>query len=282
VAIKPGDCRSKSSELIMSKSALLIALTLLAACSHVPNPFPVKIDSTVQEDGPPAEQRDVSKIPDATPKPVKRTRAGNKSPYTVFGKTYELLSQSKGYRERGGASWYGTKFHGRNTANGERYDMWAMTAAHKTLPIPSYVRVTNLNNGLSVVVRVNDRGPFHGGRIIDLSYAAASKLGFANQGTAPVEVVDVTPTKEPAPQVSQSIAPPSTTILQVAAFKEQQKAIELQNKLQRQLGSSIAVNVAQAGDWYRVRVGPLNKQQLAMAYKVLAEQGISSPVPVLK
>jgi len=111
----------------------------------------------------------------------------------VDGLKYYVLKTGLGYRERGMASWYGTKFHGHKTSNGETYDMFAMTAAHKTLPIPCYVRVTNVANGRQVVVRVNDRGPFHSGRIIDLSYAAATKLGIVKNGSAAVEVETVTP-----------------------------------------------------------------------------------------
>jgi len=144
-------------------------------------------------DGPPPRDVDVSNLPDAVPKVELIRKAGNKSPYTVFGKTYQVLSSNKDYRERGVASWYGNKFHGQKTSNGETYDMYAMTAAHKSLSIPSYVKVTNLDNGRTVIVRVNDRGPFHGGRIIDLSYAAAKKLGYSAKGVANVEVVAIDP-----------------------------------------------------------------------------------------
>lgn len=131
---------------------------------------------------------DVMAVPDAVPRYEERTRAGNSVKYEVLGKQYKVLTASKGYQETGMASWYGAKFHGRKTSNGEVYDMYAMTAAHKTLPIPSYVRVTNLKNQRSVVVRINDRGPFHENRIIDLSYTAAVKLGIQKMGTGFVEV----------------------------------------------------------------------------------------------
>lgn len=144
-------------------------------------------------DGPPPEDIDVSLLTDAVPKVEPVTAAGNKSPYVINGQKYHLLPQAQGYVKKGLASWYGNKFHGRKTANGEVYNMYGMTAAHKTLPIPCYVRVTNLNNQRSVIVRVNDRGPFLGGRIIDLSYAAAKKLGYANHGTALVEVSVIDP-----------------------------------------------------------------------------------------
>lgn len=188
---------SKSLSGFSYRSHVLLGVmtVFIAACSTVDVP-PVEIESTPTQDGAPVLEKDVDQIPDAVPQPVTRTRAGNKSPYTVFGKTYTLLPDSKGYQEQGYASWYGTKFHGRYTANGEIYDMWGMTAAHKTLPIPSYVRVVNLHNDRSIIVRINDRGPFHSDRIIDLSYAAAKKLGFAEKGVAFVEVTDITPARD--------------------------------------------------------------------------------------
>ncbi len=292
--------------------ALMSGLLLLSACSTTEEELvPTVIHSTHQTDAAPTEQRDVSKIPDATPSYVKRTRAGNKSPYTVFGKTYILLGDSAGYRERGGASWYGTKFHGRRTANGEVYDMWAMTAAHKTLPIPSYVRVTNLKNGKSVVVLVNDRGPFHGKRIIDLSYAAAIKLGFAEQGVTDVEVVDVTPvkdqsavslsspvevypssvpavvpveTKKTAPTIAGKTSNPAShtqtpsQYLQVAAFRDEAKAKALRAKLSNVLNVSVKVEPNADGSWHRVRVGPIvNTLSMAETRQLLSEQGIAKP-----
>ncbi|MGH1485134.1 MAG: septal ring lytic transglycosylase RlpA family protein [Cellvibrionaceae bacterium] len=184
----------------VNRSFSLVFILCLSACSTI---------TREPQDGGPARPIDVSHIKDATPSLVTRTRAGNAKTYTVLGKTYTILSDSHGYKERGLASWYGTKFHGRRTANGEVYDMFAMTAAHKTLPIPSYVRVTHVGNGKSVVVKINDRGPFHGKRIIDLSYAAARKLGIDATGTGLVDVVDVTPLPgqiQPAPQVTSPSA----------------------------------------------------------------------------
>lgn len=136
---------------------------------------------------------DKRKIQDATPRVEPKSRGGNPESYSVFGKRYKVMKSAKGFRERGDASWYGTKFHGRLTSNGERYDMYKMTAAHKNLPLPTYVQVTNLDNGKKVVVRVNDRGPFHKGRVIDLSYAAATKLGILEKGTGRVEVEAIDP-----------------------------------------------------------------------------------------
>jgi len=132
-------------------------------------------------------------LPDAVPQAEFKSRSGNPESYVIEGTTYRVLRTSDGYREEGIASWYGGYFHGRRTSSGDTYDMYQMTAAHKSLPLPTYVRVTHLGNGRSVVLRVNDRGPFVEDRIIDLSFAAASKLGMATIGTARVEVVALDP-----------------------------------------------------------------------------------------
>ena len=136
---------------------------------------------------------ELSSTPDPAPQAEPPSRTGNPPSYEVFGKRYYVMNTSSGYRERGLASWYGKDFHGKKTSSGTPYDMYAISAAHKSLPIPAYVRVTHLENGRSIVVRVDDRGPFVDGRIIDLSYAAAAKLGIVEQGTAPVEVVALPP-----------------------------------------------------------------------------------------
>ncbi len=146
-----------------------------------------------KDDGPPANPpRYLAQMPDATPRWEPLHRFANR-PYEVSGKKYTPFTELRAYRKRGVASWYGKRFHGKRTSSGERYDMYLMTAAHPVLAIPSYARVTNLENGRSVVVRVNDRGPFHDGRLIDLSYAAASKLGFVEAGSARVEVESIIP-----------------------------------------------------------------------------------------
>ncbi len=144
-------------------------------------------------DSVPDEIPDVDSIPEPEVTDEPRSAVGNRRTYSVLGKKYEVMDDARGYVETGIASFYGKKFHGRRTSNLEVYDMYAFTAAHKTLPLPSFARVTNLDNGKSVIVRVNDRGPFHAGRIIDLSYAAATKLGYVNRGTARVEVRALTP-----------------------------------------------------------------------------------------
>ena len=142
-------------------------------------------------DAGPAGEVDISGVAEPVPRDEPRSRYGNRSPYTVLGKNYYVRESAKGYSERGVASWYGAKFNGRSTSSGEIYDMCAFTAAHKTLPLPSFVRVTNLDNGRSLIVRVNDRGPFHAGRIVDLSYTAALKLDLL-RGVAPVELERIT------------------------------------------------------------------------------------------
>jgi rare lipoprotein A len=184
----------------LSPFFLLVVLLLQACTSYSPKP-PKKIEpskggiSSVDvppdwdiRDGTPTRLLNPNNIADAVPQRDVIRGAGNKSPYTVLGETYQIMPTGRGFRQRGMGSWYGTKFHGRKTSNGEDYDVYSMTAAHKTLPIPCYVRVTNLENGRKAVVRVNDRGPFLHNRIIDLSYAAATKLGYANKGTALLEI----------------------------------------------------------------------------------------------
>jgi len=166
--------------------ALLLAafmVTALAACTLGPR-------RGGHEDGPGAGNLD--RIADARPRSEPLNRGAN-TPYTALGRKYVPYQSLTPYRQRGIATWYGRKFHGKPTSSGERYDMYAMTAAHTILPIPSYARVTNLSNGRSIVVRVNDRGPFHPERIIDLSYAAAYKLGFVNAGSVRVEVEAILP-----------------------------------------------------------------------------------------
>jgi len=146
-----------------------------------------------KDDGPgSASSKDLSKIPDATPR-AEPLRPHNNQPYRALGKTYTPNTRVEPFRQRGVASWYGRRFHGQPTASGEKYNMYAMTAAHPTLPIPSYARVTSLENGRSVVVRINDRGPFLHGRVMDLSYVAAWKLGYINKGSAKVEIEQILP-----------------------------------------------------------------------------------------
>ena len=194
-------------------------------------------------------------------------KQGNPSSYVVFGKRYYVLDSSEGFVQRGIASWYGTKFHGRPTSSGEIYNMHAMTAAHKPLPIPVYVHVRNLDNGRSTVVRVNDRGPFIPGRIIDLSYAAAKKLGVDGPGTANVEISVLREGEHTPTSVVRTI-PLETEIdieqelplfIQMGSFSSQMNAYNLVQTLIAANESSASISQLQTEDglFYRVRVGPL-------------------------
>jgi rare lipoprotein A len=174
-----------------------VAIGMAACSSAPPRPQSPSPAATPEPETPPPAQS----VPDVVPRSESRSRSGNPPFYDVLGKRYFVLSSNVGYLERGVASWYGPGFHKVRTSTGEIYDMYGMSAAHKTLPLPAYVRVTNLQNGRSIVVRVNDRGPFVGNRIIDLSYTAASKLDMLRNGTAMVEVrsLDAAPALAPAP-----------------------------------------------------------------------------------
>jgi rare lipoprotein A len=251
----------------------------------------------------PDKEIDMSHVPDAVPRYETRTIAGNKNPYTVLGQTYMLMDDERAYTQRGIASWYGFKFNGERTSNGELYDMFAMTGAHKTLPIPSYVRVTNLDNRKSVVVRINDRGPFHEGRIIDLSYAAAQRLGITQVGTGNVEVEIVVPEGDPRPplktrkaglaskeagilpktEVNTTATTPSQsqlpegTYLQIAAFGQEASAKKFAANVSGSLSSPIIISVTAAPNkLYRVRVGPfMDAQSMQVAREQLQKIDIS-------
>ncbi len=246
----------------------LISTLLLSACG-----------SLGIQDGAPDRHVDASGIADAVPKIEPYSKYGNPRSYQVAGKTYYVLDDHRGYQQRGQASWYGTKFHGRRTSSGEPYDMYAMTAAHKTLPIPSYVEVTNLENGRKVILRVNDRGPFIDGRIIDLSYVAAKKLGVYNSGTAHVNVraIDLRKPATTRPATNQSVATgkPASDLfyLQVGAFGERANAELMLSRLVRLTGENVLINSQQ--QVYRVRIGPLSSEQAARQLAVqLSPHGI--------
>jgi len=169
-----------------------------------------------QVDQAPPQPRDISGIQDAVARAEPLSRYGNPSSYVVYGKRYYTMPSSRGHKERGIASWYGTKFHGRRTSSGEVYDIYKMTAAHKSLPLPTYVRVTNLRNGRSIVVKVNDRGPFHNNRIIDLSYVAAAKLGILEYGTGLVEI-EAIDTSAPTAATAAASVPPDPAVTAIVA-----------------------------------------------------------------
>jgi rare lipoprotein A len=227
---------------------LVLALLLSACISHPPQrPTPS-----------PPPPPDVLSIPEPVPKTEPRSTLGNPTFYEVLGKRYFVLPSSEGYIERGVASWYGPGFHKERTATGDAYDMYAMTAAHKTLPLPCYARVTNLRNGHSVVVRINDRGPFKDGRIIDLSFTAASKLDMIREGTALVEVqvVGSDGGPAPAPQSSAKVAP---LYVQAGAFSDEANATRLATRLKSAGLTSAFVRKDMSGtrEIHRVRIGPI-------------------------
>lgn len=225
-------------------------------------------------------------IEDAVPQDEPFSRYGNPDSYEVFGQNYQVLASNTGFSEKGLASWYGTKFHGQRTSSGEPYNMYAMTAAHKSLRIPTYVEVTNLSNNRKAIVKVNDRGPFHEGRIIDLSYAAATKLGVAATGTAPVMIRVVDAEKpEVAPVESVlaadvAIANPVEKVpgepaeeeltgnqfyVQVAAFSSEENALQMLSDLTDKNFRSVRIHVenAQGKMLYRVRIGPVPTTSIA-------------------
>jgi len=242
----------------------------------------------MRHDKAPDRPVDVSHVKDAVPRVEPKSRGGNKSPYTVLGKRYFVMSSALGYVDTGTASWYGKKFHGHKTSNGEIYDMYGMTAAHKSLPIPTYLRVTNLANNRQVIVRVNDRGPFHGNRLIDLSYAAASKLDMLRQGTARVriEAIDPRAWQRTRNVVAVAELPPEQNVagryLQVGAFSNRTSALQVESNL-RNAFSQLAVITRNASlpdgkTIYRVQLGPLqNTSSLTDLKNRLERLGYSNP-----
>ncbi len=244
---------------LIGRLASLACLSLLAACASRP-----VHDSTTTARGGPS-----TNLPgDAVPREEPRSRYGNGPYYRVNGDTYKVLDSSYGYSERGVASWYGRKFHGRMTSSQEPYDMYAMTAAHKTLPLPTYVRVRNLKNDRSIVVRVNDRGPFVDNRLIDLSYSAALRLDMIKDGTSLVEVTAISFDEPPPRAVMQKSDPPPTStapepehriFVQVGAFGEINNA-RRRYRLLREGGIGPAFvheDKSTSPTLYRVRIGPI-------------------------
>ena len=243
---------------------IVLAAFLLAGCAGD------KKDEA--RDGPSSRNITADDVHDAVPRNEPLARYGNHSPYTVLGKTYTVLPSAKGYRERGIASWYGSKFHGRRTSSGELYDMHLATAAHKSLPLPTYAEVTNLDNGRKMIVKINDRGPFHDGRIIDLSYAAAIKLGVDKTGTARVDVraIDVTTSKRSSVKVADG------TFLQVGAFSKRKTADDLAGKM---LAAQLKpVSVQKSRGLYKVWIGPYASQaEIEASMRRVVELGYERP-----
>ncbi|ASP40736.1 septal ring lytic transglycosylase RlpA [Bacterioplanes sanyensis] len=226
-----------------------------------------------QHDFTPPPKEGWQQLTEPTPKTEPRSVLGNPDSYEVLGQRYQVMREAHPYSEEGIASWYGMKFHGHQTSNGETYDVYAFTAAHKTLPLPSYVRVTRLDTGANVVVRVNDRGPFHQGRIIDLSYVAAKRLDMHKQGTAPVRI-----------EVLKPPEPHSVRWLQVAALSDAQAAARLQQRLQTTLQQRWPVTIAEhkpseQRPIHRVRIGPVKEgQDLEQLQELLRRENISAIV----
>lgn len=266
---------------------LLLLTALLYGCSSTPGGGGYYMD-----DGPHANPEvDLERVPDAIPKVEPLSERGN-VPYKVFNKTYFPLRDASGYRERGIASWYGKKFHGNRTSSGETYDMYAMTAAHKTLPIPSYARVRNLRNGESLIVRVNDRGPFLHNRLIDLSYAAAARLDIVKTGTGIVEVsaIAVDDNRKAYMPKKERVTPPSIDgqgpqiYLQVGAFSRRDNAAKLYERLRHvtpgpELLESDGANQEKV---YKVRIGPIKTiEDVEQLTQRIADLGIVDAIFVI-
>ena len=248
---------------------------LLSACGTGP-----------ERDSAPAEGIDLSSIPDAVPRAEPRSRYGNPRSYVIDGKRYFTLSCARGFTERGVASWYGTKFHGRRTSSGETYDMYGMTAAHRTLPLPTYVRVRNLSTGREIVVRVNDRGQFHDDRILDLSYAAATKLGIARRGTGLVEVRALDPgSTAAASATSPCRIEPATIFIQAGAFRTPANASRMRAGLAvaTRLPVRVRRTVYNGRAMYRVWLGPVSSVEEAdRVVSTLGVLGIEEPQVVVE
>lgn len=245
--------------------ALALGLSaLLTACSvasrrEAPPPPPPPVMQPVPPPTVGEKPRDINAVPDAVPKWEPRSKRGNPPFYTVLGKRYAVLDKAEGFSERGVASWYGPTFHGVSTSIGEQYDMYGMSAAHKTLPLPAYARVTNLRNGKSVVVRINDRGPFVANRIIDLSYTAAAKLDMLKEGTTLVEMKVVTPAdNDKLARTDES--PPPTLYIQAGAFAEERNAKQLVERMKAGGIPNAFVQDPPDGKprMFRVRAGPVS------------------------
>lgn len=293
----------------MRRALVILSLaTLLVGCAGSGGPRSTPVEPADSASAPsqsgeryalsgdayPEDPPDVAQVPDAVPQREPRSRGGNTSPYEVWGKRYEVMADASGYRREGRASWYGEKFHGYATSNGEIYDMYKMSAAHRSLPLPSFVRVTSLDNGRSTIVRVNDRGPFHSEREIDLSYAAAARLGILEQGTGRVRVEAIDVERwlakrggDPQPETSEDAAavrasatadahdaPADGVFLQVAALGSEEGARDLQARLETEIARP--VRVASATGLHRVQVGPLDPSgQVAPVREQLRRAGFA-------
>lgn len=266
---------------------VVLGLVALAACSSAPprpeTSAPSKPGGYYLDDGPGANPpANLEQISDPEPK-LEPIKASASRPYSVFGRTYTPMTRLGPYRARGVASWYGRRYHGQATASGELYDMYAMSAAHATLPIPSYARVTNLRSGKSIVVRVNDRGPFHGDRLIDLSYTAAYKLGVLGSGSDLVEVESIVPGETPPPTVTARLPgppaeaasgqrpaeaavaqEPTGVYVQLGAFSQRQNAESFLAHMRVEIAwLADAIGLYARDGLYRVHAGPYSDRTQA-------------------
>lgn len=290
--------------------APLLAAALLAGCASKPSNTAQRSGTAspsarpgayYKDDGPAASMpADIDRIPDAAPRAEPLHRFANR-PYNVFGVDYAPMTTLAPLKQRGIASWYGKKFHGQKTAIGETYDMFAMTAAHPTAPLPCFARVTHTRSGRSVIVRINDRGPFHAGRIVDLSYAAAHRLGIAQGGSGEVEFEILTPPFDANAPIqtpvltspvatSAPIEPPpllrpttsgETFYVQLGAFGNFANAQTFQQRMS--LDTNLTPRVQQVDGLFRVRLGPFDSRAAADAARIDAQTrlGTRSPLPII-
>ncbi len=270
------------------KIQLILMVLFISACSQNPKNSTSVHHKTnagryaiAQDRAPDFEKHNPNEIKPWTITPEPKSKYGNHSPYVVFGKTYYLANANQDFEQTGTASWYGKKFHGHTTSNMEVFDMYKMTAAHRTLPLPSYVEVTNLDNNKKVIVRVNDRGPFKSKRIIDLSWAAARALEYDKKGLANVHIKLIqAPATKPIPQAlankqtQQKPTPPQLVeykskkvidglkYLQIGAFSEKNRAMEIAKKISKKVFLPVHVtNTVATNPLFRVRIGPLSESE---------------------
>lgn len=234
---------------------------LLTACSTQDGRY------SMRDDQAPARLPTEAELASLEPRYEPPSRQGNMPSYTVNGQTYHILPTAKDYNETGKASWYGQKFHGHLTSNGEYYDMYGLSAAHRYLPLPTYVKVTNLNNGRHIIVRVNDRGPFHPDRIIDLSYAAAYRLDMLHSGTAPVQVEAL---YVPSPLVADD----SQVFIQVAALQDEQRVVDVKTSLQQKYELNATTRLRSG--LHRLLLGPFDENQAGEWIQRLRNDGFEN------
>jgi len=250
--------------------AVLALMLLMSACGRY------------VRDGAPSVPIEARSIEDAVPRAEPLSKQGNAPSYVVQGRRYYTLKSSRGFVQQGIASWYGTRFHGHKTANGETYDMYKMTAAHKTLPLPSFMIVRNLDNGREITVRVNDRGPFVDGRIIDLSYAAATKLGIQGSGTAQVEIRDARISDDEL-EITGINKP--VFYLQLGSFRDRDNASQLKKRVADYVSDDIRISQVKIADdtLHRVRVGPFSERRDAnQVSEELIRRGVISQALLLR